>query len=106
MASQDIDRAAFIVALAREHRSVVSRALPRASAKVFTLRQLERLIDLGSLPQGPVDAPLAALARHCAERRGLAKPSAEEDDDVVDPWGRGSSVFTRSYAHCSSRLVP
>ena len=93
----DIDRAALIVALAREHRSVVTRALPRASAKVFTLRQLERLIDLDSLPQGPVDSPLATLAQHCAARRGLATPSAEEDDDVVDPWGRGNSVFTRSF---------
>jgi protein-tyrosine phosphatase len=93
---EDIDRAGMIVALTRDHRSLVTLALPRASRRVFTLRQLARLIDLEQLPRGPVEDPLGVLARHCAERRGLTAPSAEEDDDVVDPWGRSASTFERS----------
>jgi protein-tyrosine phosphatase len=84
-----IDRASLIVVASREHRTAVARMRPRALGRVFTLRQLVRLLEAARHEDGALPRLSAAdLARRCALARGLTGPSAGADDDVPDPFGR------------------
>jgi low molecular weight protein-tyrosine phosphatase len=75
----------LVVTMAEEHRSEISRALPAAAAKTFTLKELVRLLE--RLPQGgdPFDLPAAAARADELRRSGFAGNA--HDEDVVDPLG-------------------
>jgi protein-tyrosine phosphatase len=92
----EVREATVVLAMAREHRNEVARMLPRWAARMFTLKELVRLLE--SLSEGaPGGAPDDVLARRVEEadglRRRLGFPPTPPDDDVTDPLGRRAGVF-------------
>ena len=79
----------LVLGASREHRAAAVTLVPRAAARTFTIRELDRLLagvaptDLPTEPAERAPALVAAAAR----QRGLAHPDRPEDDDVTDPYG-------------------
>jgi protein-tyrosine phosphatase len=99
-----LDGVDLVLAATRQHRSEVVSRSPKVLPRVFTLRELHRLlldVDLADLPADPADRlrELIALARR---RRGFVPPVAEGEDDVADPYGRS----TREYEATTQQIVP
>src|SRR5674536_194514 len=96
--AQMVAAADLVLAATREHRAGAVVLYPRASARVFTLREFDRLtagVDPAGLPANVV-ARGRALVRQAAGRRGLAPPATAGDDDVPDPYGAPLAIFRRS----------
>ena len=69
----------------------------------FTLREFARIaasIDPADLPgAGATTADrLAALVPLATARRGTVRARSASDDDVVDPYGGGDTLYARSFA--------
>jgi protein-tyrosine phosphatase len=99
-----LDGVDLVLAATRQHRSEVVSRSPKVLPRVFTLRELHRLlldVDLEDLPDDPADRlrELVALARR---RRGFVPPVEEGEDDVIDPYG-GS---VGDYAATTQQIVP
>jgi len=104
LSKEFVAAADLVIALTREHRSDVVRALPRANRYTFTLREFARLIEsyesdseAQMFPRG-LNVPLAEMLRSAvpilAAQRGYAGgPPSPEDDDVVDPYLRSQEVY-------------
>ena len=93
----------LVLAATREHRAGAVVLYPRASARVFTLREFDRLtagVDPAGLPANVV-ARGRALVRQAAGRRGLAPPATAGDDDVPDPYGAPLAIFRR----CADEII-
>ncbi|MDQ0744087.1 protein-tyrosine phosphatase [Clavibacter sp. B3I6] len=96
----------LVLTMAREHRSLVVRALPRANRFTFTLREFaalfEHLVEVTGDEKhiscdGDVSAQLRALVPLIAAQRGVTLPPAHEDDyDVVDPYRRSQDTYDAS----------
>ena len=103
---EKIEKADLVIAMEREHRSSIVRAVPRASRYTFTLRELARVLDNVASESGvdvhkPEGVTLAAHLRSLvpvvAARRGFAEqPAKPEYDDVSDPYRRSQQVYDRS----------
>ncbi|MFE6735647.1 low molecular weight phosphatase family protein [Microbacterium sp. NPDC057650] len=100
----------LVLTMTREHRSHVVQMMPSVIRRTFTLREFARLAARLSDEEasGVADAAgtdasarLSALARAVGGLRGGA-PAADEDDDVVDPYGRGREAYELS----ASQLIP
>lgn len=80
-------KADLVVGMAAEHREEISRMLPEAAGRTFTLKELVRLLE--ALPAtDPAATPSLADRVACADelrRRGFQ--GNPHDDDVVDPLG-------------------
>jgi protein-tyrosine phosphatase len=94
----------LVLGLAREHRSAVARAVPRAARWTFTLAEFARLcrsVDEDALARtveshdDAVDR-LTAATSLVAARRGTGPLVAADEDDVVDPFGRSLATYGRS----------
>jgi protein-tyrosine phosphatase len=72
----------LVVAMAGEHREIVSAIGPEAAARAFTLKELVRLLE-----EAPVsgDLPARVAAADALRRGGFA--GNPWDEDVVDPLG-------------------
>lgn len=84
-----VAEADLVLGAGREHRAAAVTLVPRAAARAFTLRELDRLlagVDPTGLPAEPA-ARARALVAAAARQRGLAHPDRPEDDDVADPYG-------------------
>jgi protein-tyrosine phosphatase len=95
-----IQQADLVLAVTREHRSLVVEAWPKAVRRAFTLREFARLlagIELAALPAGtPADRLRAAVPLAGAQRGRRRVPSSE--DDVVDPYRQPRPVYEASLA--------
>ncbi|GEL95847.1 low molecular weight phosphatase family protein [Cellulomonas composti] len=95
-----VAQADLVLALTRAHRSEVVALQPAAVRRTFTLRELARLVA-GARPDevratGPdVATRLVALPELLAPRRRAAH--RPDDDDVVDPYGRGAATYLESH---------
>lgn len=90
----------LVLALTRSHRSQIVELFPGAVRRTFTVRELARLaagVAPADLGPGTTADRLAALLPLAAAQRGQ-RPSAPEDDDVVDPYGRSAKVYAQSFA--------
>jgi protein-tyrosine phosphatase len=106
-----IESADLILGAAREHRSTVIRARPRASRTTFTVGEFVRLTEslvegasLGSRDSISPPPTVAELVAMAGARRGYIEPT---DDDIVDPMGQTRSVQATSLdqmVSLSSRL--
>lgn len=101
---QAIDDAGLVLAMSREHRRAVVELVPRATRRVFTIREFARLgadltgADLaGEVTLGaPQVQRLAEVVDLVASRRGFVdRPDEPEDDDVTDPFGLSLDVYLR-----------
>jgi protein-tyrosine phosphatase len=89
-----VDAADLVVAMAAEHRDAVSRVVPSAGSRTFTLKELVRLLESEDDPgEGtPPDALLQARVEGAdARRAGVGPPSG--DEDVADPLGLGLEAY-------------
>lgn len=97
------------LAMSREHRRHVVEMDPSLSARVFTIRELARLMggvssdDLNQVADRsngsqPRDRLLSLLHLASARRATVLPPTAPEEDDVIDPFGRSSDTYDRSCA--------
>ncbi|HPE13765.1 MAG TPA: low molecular weight phosphatase family protein [Actinomycetota bacterium] len=103
----DVDAAALILAMSRDHRRFIADIRPSARSKTFTIREFARLTrdlseqDLRVLSRNTKEADLAErlseLAGLVASQRGKAHPpKAPGDDDIVDPYRKSRFVYRRS----------
>ncbi len=107
-----VESAGLVFAMSREHRRSIVELRPRASRTTFTLREFARLSQdisddelsgVAALPLDAVAERLAELVHSVAARRGLVeRPTDPLDDDIVDPYRRGDTVYRESAA----QLVP
>lgn len=88
-----VDGADLIVCMAGEHRDEILRARPAAERKVFTLKELVRVLD--RLPAAETVGPEALgdrVAKAGAERAaGFAGNPL--DDDIADPLGQPLEAY-------------
>jgi protein-tyrosine-phosphatase len=82
LATDDLEDADLVLAMAREHVRYVRRHHPEAAARTGTLKRLARDLPMQS---GPLADRLAAL--------GLAELDLEPWEDVDDPAGGEADVF-------------
>jgi protein-tyrosine phosphatase len=79
----------LVLGASREHRAAAVTLVPRAAARAFTIRELDRLlarVDPTGLPADPAERA-RALVVAAGRQRGTAHPDRPEDDDVTDPYG-------------------
>lgn len=99
LTEETIRSAQLILALTVAHRGEVVEMYPGAVRRVFTVRELARLIDAlphGALPAGSAADRFAALIPLAARQRGM-RVIAEEEFDVVDPYRGDDALFEESY---------
>ena len=84
------EAADLLLCMASDHREIVAGAKPWLAARAFTLKELVRLLDSLSEPDGdPLDVRLAAAD---AARRAGAVPRSR-DDDIADPLGQPLEAY-------------
>jgi protein-tyrosine phosphatase len=84
----DVFDADIVVAMAAEHREAVSRAMPEAADRTFTLKELVRLLEALPPPTGPLgpdDLPDRVAKAEEVRRGGFG--GNPHDEDIVDPLG-------------------
>ena len=96
-----VTEADLVLAPTRRHRSAIVEMVPAAVRRTFTLRELARLVadvDAATLPGANATTAdrLRALVPLAASRRGLVS-HRPADDDVVDPYGGGQSLYDTSF---------
>jgi protein-tyrosine-phosphatase len=88
--ADDVERAAWIIAMAPEHVEYVRRVHPGASAKTATL---VRLVETIGATRGPLSARIDALE--------VDKADLQPWEEVVDPGGGDADSFIA----CASQIV-
>jgi protein-tyrosine phosphatase len=79
----------LVLGASREHRAAAVTLVPRAAARSFTVRELDRLlsaVDIRDLPRDAADRA-RVLVTAAAGQRGLVRPERPGDDDITDPYG-------------------
>lgn len=107
-----LDSADLILAMDRGHRRKIVELSPRATRKVFTVREFKRLIDVTTdehlreeiatsdgTPAGRLRAAVEAARLGRSDLLPLEDPA---DDDVVDPYGKEKAVYDAS----AQQLIP
>lgn len=107
-----ITSADLVLAMDRGHRKSIVEMNPRATRKVFSVREFARLIDVttdadlheevkaaGNNPADKLRAAIEAARLGRSDLRALENPG---DDDVVDPYGKSDSVYEAS----AKQLLP
>ena len=107
-----LDSADLILAMDRGHRRKIVELSPRATRKVFTVREFKRLIDVTTdehlraeilASDGtPVGKLRAAVDAARLGRSDLIPLDNPDDDDVVDPYGQDKAVYDAS----AQQLIP
>jgi len=88
-----VESADLVVCMAGEHRDVILRADPAAEQKVFTLKELVRILD--SLPLLERVGPEALTDRvgQASEVRAAGFAGNPLDEDVADPLGQPLEAY-------------
>lgn len=99
-----VDDADLVVTATRAHRAEVVTLSPRATRYTFTVVELARLLrDLESSPSAAdVRSRVMGIAASAGARRGFIRPGAADADDIVDPYGRASTI----YRQASDQIAP
>lgn len=82
-----VEEADLVLAMAAEHREEVARLVPAAAGRVFTLKELVRLLEaLPAVRSGttPVIAGTIVLADDLRRKGFEGNP---HDEDIIDPLG-------------------
>jgi protein-tyrosine phosphatase len=84
----DVFDSDVVIAMAGEHRDAVSRAMPEAAERTFTLKELVRLLEALPPPTRPLDADdLPERVALAEELRRGGYAGNPHDEDIVDPLG-------------------
>jgi protein-tyrosine phosphatase len=86
----------LVLTATREHRAASVSMLPRASRRIFTIREFARLVEAvdvaGVEGAEPVERA-RALIDAAASQRGYVRAPSPADDDVADPYRRPVDAF-------------
>jgi protein-tyrosine phosphatase len=93
--ADDVRSAELVLAMASEHRDAASRLLPGTVGRIFTLKELVRLLE--DLPQPsssgrPEDVLAAQVSAAHGSRFGAIR-DRRRDEDVMDPLGMPPDAF-------------
>ena len=100
-----IQQANLVLALSREHRSEIVSLVPKAARKTFTLREIDRLIqvlrevepDSALEERGPSSGALDSFVRDVGSMRGFSQTVPfPADDDVLDPYRRSQETYDQA----------
>lgn len=96
LAAADVESATLVLTASRDQRRAVTRLVPAALDRTFTLAQIERL--LVGLRDAHVDVgpSLPDLVRLAAGARGVYGPSRRDQDDIPDPHGGSDSAYRQA----------
>jgi protein-tyrosine phosphatase len=90
LSPRDIWEAHLVLAMAGEHRDVVTTLAPMADPKSFTLKELARLVEALPAPTASGDPTQRLVARvteaHRLRRSGFR--GDPRDEDIADPLGQ------------------
>lgn len=84
----DVHGADLVLAMTESHRRRLLQMVPAANERVFTLKELVRLLDAVDAPDdhGPVGERIRTVA-HRAHRARPRAPQASAPEDIRDPYG-------------------
>lgn len=94
LTTRDVERADLVIGMAPEHRVAAVHAAPAAAGKVFTLKQLVRLLE--ALPASPGEGPDGTISARVEEADALRETGAEgghDDEEIADPLGMPLEAF-------------
>ena len=100
LSSLMVDAADVVLTATAAHRTFVLQERPGALRRTFSLGQLAAAID--TVPDDLEGQELLAAARR-------ERATAVSDDDVADPYGRGSEAAAAAAAHIDElldRIIP
>jgi protein-tyrosine phosphatase len=102
----DLESATLVLTATRAQRAAVVAQHPKAIRYTYTMRQFGRVLgdvgdDLVLSPSMSQEERLAELVKSYRSHLGSV-PSIEDQDDVVDPHGRGPEVHRRA----ASQILP
>jgi protein-tyrosine phosphatase len=87
----------LLITATADHKAQVLELEPKALRRTFTLRELARLADHAPADGLSGETPgsrLRALAAAAADLRGLYPPATRTADDIGDPFGGSTQLFT------------
>jgi low molecular weight protein-tyrosine phosphatase len=91
----DVAEASLVLAMATEHQDAASRQFPKTAGRIFTLKELVRLLE--NLPEAPPagkpDEVLVAQVSAAHALRFGAIRDWRNDEDVTDPLGMRPEAF-------------
>lgn len=93
---KDVISATLVLTASRDQRRVVTRLVPSALGRTFTLAQLERLLVGLQHAQVEIDTSLPRLVQQAAGARGVWGPSRRNQDDIPDPHGGSDSAYRQA----------
>ena len=88
-----VEGADLVLTMAGEHRDELADAIPQAASRIFTLKELVRLLQ--ALPT-PEQAPAQSLGMRLGEADDLRRggfPGNPQDEDVADPLGQPQETY-------------
>lgn len=97
LTTRDVRQAALVVTASRVHRVRVEQLDPTAAARVFTLKELARVLTRAPADGALTDLVAAAAAAAHAE-------SIEHDDDLADPYGLEDAAYEQMFATADAAL--
>jgi protein-tyrosine-phosphatase len=83
----EVAEASVVVCMAGEHRDAVASLVPSAADRVFTLKELVRLLEAMPPPTEITEDAVRARLREAADLRASGFEGNRWDEDVVDPLG-------------------
>ena len=86
----------LVLTATREHRAASVSMLPRASRRIFTIREFARLVeavDVTHVGGGDPVTRARELIDAAASQRGYVRAPSPSDDDVADPYRRPVDAF-------------
>ena len=107
LVAEQVRGSGLVLAMAREHRSVVAELHPRAARRAFTLTEFANIArqvedtdfdGVRVLPLDDVAGRLAAVVDVAASLRGVVEHLDEGKLDVVDPYRQGRDAYELSAA--------
>jgi protein-tyrosine phosphatase len=81
------EEADLILGMAAEHREEVARLVPSAAGRVFTLKELVRLLEALPAPGSGTTPELADAIALADDLRRKGFEGTPHDEDVMDPLG-------------------
>jgi protein-tyrosine phosphatase len=101
----------LIITMTSEHRRDAVTLLPAAVQRTFVLAELAQM--LGEVEVGEVAAAGGAssssgerIRAAVAAAKRYRTPGVDPVEDVIDPYGRSSSVYAASFAQIQAALEP
>lgn len=107
--ASEVAEADLVLGMTREHRGAAIELFPRASARAFTLFEFARYcrhVDPADLPAGDPVERARNVVEAALGRRGLDRPEAPSDDDLIDPLGAPAAAFEATAAAIDAALRP